>query len=185
MEGDWVVAEIDGYTGYLSAAYVEMDETVQTGASGTASEGVPGTVTLDGVNFRSGPSMTAEVIATFAAGTPVTILGESGDWTTVSVNGQRGYIFSQYVSKNDASAATPTATPEPEPTLTPTAPTTGSTGGTGRTGNTGGGKTTTGGSTGSGTGGSSQSSSGGEIIVDDGGSSDGEITIEGEVTLEP
>ena len=197
VEGDWVVAEIDGYTGYLSAAYVEMDEALQSAGS---TGGTAGTISIDGVNFRSGPSMTAEIISTLSAGTPVTILAENGEWMTVTVDGQRGYIFGEYVTKSEAGAQpaeSPAPEESPEPTPAPAAaPTaggaTGTTGNTGRTpGNTGRTTGNTGGSTGGG-GGTTQPAPdpSGEVTIEDGSAGGGEVgggdvPVDGEILIEP
>lgn len=63
-----------------------------------SSDGVIYTVN-DLVNVRVAPSETSEILTTVNAGDEIIKLGESDDWTRVSVNGQTGYIRSDLLKE--------------------------------------------------------------------------------------
>ncbi len=91
-----------------------------------------GYVDGDYVCFRSGPSTSNTIINTYNRGKELIITGLSGDWSAVNIDGQSGYIYSQYVkavnsTQKTASASAPAAAATPKPTATP-APTKGTAG---------------------------------------------------------
>lgn len=56
------------------------------------------TYTVDGeVNVRLAPSETSNIITTVGPGTDLVKLGESDNWSRVTVNGQTGYIRSDLI----------------------------------------------------------------------------------------
>lgn len=56
--------------------------------------------TVDGlVNVRVAPSETSQILTTVNAGDEIIKLGESDDWTRVSINGQTGYIRSDLLKE--------------------------------------------------------------------------------------
>lgn len=78
---------------------------------------VPGsTGQIDGmyVRFRSGPSSSSAILGEYNRGKALTVLGVDGDWTMCQIDGETGYVFSQYVS---VSASASTAAPANAPTL--------------------------------------------------------------------
>lgn len=125
QEGDWVKAVIDGREGYVFAQYVYIDDTpdiadilsnteqqpsyeeprVETPAQPPVEtvEASDGYITGNDVRFRSGPSMSSDIIGTFYFGNGVTITGVSGDWTAVEYNGKAGFVYSQYVKSGSFS----------------------------------------------------------------------------------
>lgn len=54
------------------------------------------------VRLRSNPSISNNVITNLSNGTQFNILGKQGQWYKVSVNGQIGFIYEEYVSTNIA-----------------------------------------------------------------------------------
>lgn len=56
----------------------------------------------DYVRFRSGPSTTYSIIATYNKGKPLNAQGEENGWTRCVIDGKTGYVFSQYVTLNSA-----------------------------------------------------------------------------------
>lgn len=50
------------------------------------------------VRLRRNPSLSSFVMATFDTGQEVTVTGTSGDWTAVTVDNQKGYIYSSFLS---------------------------------------------------------------------------------------
>ena len=71
-------------------------------------------VTTDSVRMRKSPSSSAVVLENLKQGTSVEVLGASGSYFQVRVNGQKGYVLKDYIS----TAADVMVTPTPEPVLT-------------------------------------------------------------------
>ena len=64
------------------------------------------------VRFRSTPSVNGFIMNTFDTGKEVIVTGTSGEWTAVTVDNQKGYIFSRYLTETPPGGA---ATPSPIP----------------------------------------------------------------------
>ena len=58
-----------------------------------------GVINANGVILRGGPSASAVILDTFDIGTRVAILGMENGWIEVVVNGESGYIKSDYVTR--------------------------------------------------------------------------------------
>ncbi len=108
----WYKIAWDGREGYVSADYLDYtpapqeddggdkvmtDEANQPPAAETVS-GKTGVITMDGVNFRSGPSTDDAVIAELAKDVQVTVASVADGWCQVTWNGQEGYISGTYVA---------------------------------------------------------------------------------------
>lgn len=83
----------DGRTGYMSKNYIDAVDssdrvwTVEvTNANGGAF-----------LNFRAQPSYNAQVLDIFYNGVPLRTFGLNNGWYTVELNGQTGYVRSEYV----------------------------------------------------------------------------------------
>lgn len=72
------------------------------------------------LNMREQPSSSANVKATLANGTAVTVYSVSGSWAYIKAGSQYGYVYASYLSY-PSKTATPTATRviTPAPTATP------------------------------------------------------------------
>ncbi len=57
-----------------------------------------GTVTASALNLRAEPSTSAESKALIYWGSPVVVLGQTGDWYKVNYKGTVGYVYSQYIN---------------------------------------------------------------------------------------
>lgn len=62
----------------------------------TSVSGMVGKTTTN-LNLRTAPSTSYSIIATLAAGTDVTLIGQNGSWYKVSANGKQGWVSGQYV----------------------------------------------------------------------------------------
>ena len=60
----------------------------------------------DYVYLRSGAGTNYSYLGMYNNGTPLTITGTSGDWTSVTIGSKSGWIFSQYVAKGTISVST-------------------------------------------------------------------------------
>ena len=65
----------------------------------------------DYVRFRTGPSTSHSIIASYNRGQAITITGVSGDWTACTIEGTAGYVYSQYVKESAVSAPETSAPP--------------------------------------------------------------------------
>ena len=59
---------------------------------------VDGHLNANGVNLRGGPSTSARILGTYDSGTYVSVLGTENGWTEVIINGEVGYVKSEYVT---------------------------------------------------------------------------------------
>ena len=74
--------------------------------------------TTDDVNFRTGPSLSSDVIRVVAPGRTVLVTGDAVDgFYPVDFDGESGWISTSFVSVDGSSPTTPTtpAAPDPEP----------------------------------------------------------------------
>ena len=127
-DGVWYAVDYYGSIGYMCADYLSLQESgtgliipaaptptpagsattiIYSGSQSTAAQ-TNGLITGMYVRFRSGPSSDSAILEEYNQGKAVTILGTEGDWTLCCIDGQYGYIYSQYVS-----ASTPATTPAP------------------------------------------------------------------------
>ncbi|MBQ9197668.1 MAG: SH3 domain-containing protein [Clostridia bacterium] len=89
-QGDtWCKVSVDGKTGYMKTKYL---------TSAGKNTMYVRTNTGVGLNLRTAPSMSGEIITSFQPGTAVTVLKKGGGWYYVSVAGLKGYMGSQYLS---------------------------------------------------------------------------------------
>ena len=72
-----------------------------TGHAGASQAVVYAYVNGTEVRFRSAPSLDGHIIDTMKNGQQVQVLGITGEWTHVSVQDHKGYIFSQFLSSED------------------------------------------------------------------------------------
>lgn len=89
VEDDWCQVLWDSQEGYVKADYVSVN-------------GIPlvdprGIITGDCVNVRSIPSTDGDIVAKVYSSNLVDLLALDGDWYTVLVDGQTGYIRSDFL----------------------------------------------------------------------------------------
>jgi len=65
---------------------------------GSTDESQAGYINAMYVRFRSGPSSDYSILGTYSTGKTLTILGAADGWTACVIDGQLGYVYSQYVS---------------------------------------------------------------------------------------
>ena len=129
---DWYAISYGGRVGYISASYVTLEDVSYPAAvvpdgsasapgGGSTVSGSSGTINGSYVRFRKGPSSSSEILGEYSQGKALTILGTSGDWTACVIDGQEGFVYSQFVSVDSAAEASPaTVIQTPEPAATPT-----------------------------------------------------------------
>ena len=99
---EWYAVNYNGQEGFMSSGYLKINDDYQN-SDVVTSEGVG---YIDGmyVRFRSGPSTDSSILGEYNSGKEVQITGTSGDWTACIINGQAGYIYSDYISRSVPSA---------------------------------------------------------------------------------
>lgn len=126
--GEWYAVSYNGTSGFMSSHYLSISEGTASGGE-SAGEGTSGCINAMYVRFRSGPSSSSAILGEYNTGKELTITGSSGDWTACIINGQAGYVFSQYVTAYDSSyedegivivpSEEPDASPSPDESDTP------------------------------------------------------------------
>lgn len=108
----WVKASVNGQTGYLSTDYIKLN------SGGSQAEPANGTGVVEkSANFRTGPSTSSSVIGLVKTGTAFTLLEQVNSyWVKVNVNGQVGYLSTDYVKINAGGSSSPQPAPTPTPT---------------------------------------------------------------------
>jgi len=84
-DGEWLKVTLENGT----EAYVSAEFATITDADGLVSD--------DGINIRTAPTVTAEVIGKAQSGDQLTAIGRSGDFYAFSVDGATAYIHKDYL----------------------------------------------------------------------------------------
>lgn len=88
----------DGKTGYMSRNYIDTTgDSYQTRRIAVVTNQNGGTF----LNFRLQPAYNSQVLGIFYYGVPLMVLNESAGWYCVQINGQTGYVRSEYVTVTD------------------------------------------------------------------------------------
>jgi cell wall-associated NlpC family hydrolase len=94
----WYAVDYNGQSGFMSAAYLNVSETSYAADTTVSGDNASGYINAMYVRFRSGPSSDASILGEYNRGKALTITGTNGDWTACTIDGQSGYVYSQYVS---------------------------------------------------------------------------------------
>ena len=89
---------------YVSEVPEEKESDV-TGRDGGDNRVVYAYVKGTEVRFRKSPSLEGAIIDSMQNGQQVQVLGVTGEWTHVAVQNEKGYIFSQFLTSEDPTAA--------------------------------------------------------------------------------
>ena len=90
---------------YVSEVPEERESDTTGRDNGESSRVVYAYVKGTEVRFRKSPSLEGAIIDILQNGQQVQVLGVTGEWTHVSVQKEKGYIFSQYLTSEDPQAA--------------------------------------------------------------------------------
>lgn len=95
----WYAVDFYGDTCFMSANYLRItdDEEDYTEIADDSAEGT-GYINAMYVRFRSGPGSGYSVLGTYNKGKMLQTVGRVGDWTACVIDGERGYVYSSYVS---------------------------------------------------------------------------------------
>ncbi len=102
--GEWYrVLTPDGKTGYMYSGYLTISGSI---TGGQLAENTIGVVTSDNggpVRLRASASENGKILSTFKVGTPLTILSTGETWSRIRINGETGYMMTQYIRAGVAS----------------------------------------------------------------------------------
>lgn len=73
----------------------------------TAVSAATGSINATDVKLRKGPDTSADILEVLDKDTPLEVLSKEGDWYEVSRNQINGYVFAQYVTVAEETAASP------------------------------------------------------------------------------
>ena len=90
---------------YVSEVPEEKESDVTGRDSGDGGRVVYAYVKGTEVRFRKSPSLEGAIIDSMQNGQQVQVLGVTGEWTHVAVQNEKGYIFSQFLTSEDPTAA--------------------------------------------------------------------------------
>lgn len=108
QQGDgWWKISVNGYVGYMDATYLKdgiVRKTTTSSSSGSsssssnssASDGYA-TVNTGKLYLRRSASKSSKALGLFPRGTRVTVLEQGNTWCKVKVNGQNGYMMTEYL----------------------------------------------------------------------------------------
>lgn len=103
----WYRVAINGLTGYVFGAYIDITGNNNNNNTSTPSEEKPAKVNASYVNVRSGAGTNYSVVAVASQNEEITVLGEETDssgakWYKIKYNGTTGYMHSDYVTLNQS-----------------------------------------------------------------------------------
>ncbi len=87
-DGNWAYVQVGGQKGYMYTQYL--------GAEGSASYTAYVATNSRGLNLRTAPD--GDILGSYPRGTAVTVLSSENGWSKVQVDGQTGYMKSQWLS---------------------------------------------------------------------------------------
>jgi len=87
----WYRVWFNGYNGYMSGEYLDIYESLDA-SFGSA------TIGADQVRLRAQPDTSAPILETCELNTEIKLTGISGKWFKVSLDGQDGYVSSDYIN---------------------------------------------------------------------------------------
>lgn len=100
--GDWIEITVGGESGWI-AAWLTKTSQQETSASPTQTA----VSSVNSLNVRAQPDLSASVITKMNAGDQANILTESNGWVEVEFRGSRGFVSKEYISTNDNTISNP------------------------------------------------------------------------------
>ena len=101
-----VVNEVNGWSyiklgttaGWVRTENIERKEVEEKASNSNNSSPKTGYISGSSVNFRKTPSTSGEVIKKLAKNTKITILNQGDGWAEVKINGDIGYVSTDYIT---------------------------------------------------------------------------------------
>jgi len=96
--GSWYhVLAPDGKTGYMHSGYLTVTGSITGGQLDENTAAMVKSANGQPVRLRSGPSTQYPIVASYAVGTPLTILSTGDTWSKVRINGRTGYMMNDFI----------------------------------------------------------------------------------------
>lgn len=99
--GDWIEVALAGETGWIASWLTHSS------ASPTASTEQTAVASVDRLNVRAQPTLSASVLTQMNAGEQAQILTSSNGWVEVEFRGIRGFVSEEYISTNEVNNSNP------------------------------------------------------------------------------
>ena len=101
-----VVSEVNGWSyiklgttaGWVRTENIERKEVEEKASNSNNSSQKTGYISGSSVNFRKTPSTSGEIIRKLTRNTKVTILNQGDGWAEVKINGDTGYVSTDYIT---------------------------------------------------------------------------------------
>ena len=104
--GSWYAVDYNGSSGFMSSSYLSITEEDYSGVTTPSGEG-NAYINAMYVRFRSGPGSGTSILGEYNRGKSVTVTGTSGGWTACIIDGQSGYVYSDYISSGGSYTPSP------------------------------------------------------------------------------
>ncbi len=103
----WSKIKSDGRLGYVASRYIESTSSDSKPTPPTNEVKFEKEVTTNGLNVRSGPSTSYQIVGKLNTGDKVGVISEINGWSKITHNGKVAYVHSGYL-KNVSSDSKPT-----------------------------------------------------------------------------
>ena len=101
----WYKINIDGKIGYVSKEYIERSNLNINNAGENSASGTGHVVNVSSsLNIRQSASTSSAIVGTLKNGQSFNIIGKSGGWYHIQVNGVTGYVSGEYVQEGAGSS---------------------------------------------------------------------------------
>lgn len=97
---DWYAISYKGITGFMSSRYISISSESSAPSVSEDDGDTNAYINSMYVRFRSGASSNSTVLGEYNTGKQIKVIGSSGGWTQCIINGQTGYVYSDYVTMN-------------------------------------------------------------------------------------
>lgn len=111
----WDKIQVDGITGYMMNQFLTTSVPAGTPSDTITKSNVDAYIVNPNnrkVNFRSGASKSASVIAEYDPGTKVHVVEYGSTWSKITINGQEGYMMTEYLANTAPTTAAPIVKPD-------------------------------------------------------------------------
>ena len=94
------------FTGKKKAACAAMLSMAMVAPLAAFAENETRVITCGTLNLRAEESASSAILGKYGWGTEVLVKGVNGDWASVDVGGQSGYMYAKYLGREGATSST-------------------------------------------------------------------------------